>query len=329
MKRIAEYQAAVSPAVVSWGVPRKTHPTRLDSFLRHCLPHLSLRELRQAIGDGSFSINGLPGRKGDRLFGGESISYSGCGRFLAQNPLPDWHLQVPIHYEDPYLIVLDKPAKMATHGTSGSRRGTIANFLMAHRPSLRAVGKSRWEPGILHRLDQGTSGLLLVAKDQSTFENVRGQFRRGTVRKKYRALVWGKAEDWGEISYPLTHDLLDRRKMKVGEGKKRRGKKKERLWQASTKFRRVGFAKGYSLLDVEIETGVTHQIRVHLKARGYPIVGDPLYAADRREPFGLGRHFLHAYHIGIRHPWTNESVDFECSLPQDLRRVLQRLRIHL
>ncbi len=316
------------PRINSWTVPAGQRATRLDAFVRRCLPHLSLREAQRAIDERAFWVNDRPGRKGDRLFSGDVLTLRGFPRLLAPAPLPGWDLKVPILYEDGFVLVADKPAGMATHGFSGRETNTLANFLAAVRPSLCTVGKSRWEPGLLHRLDQDTSGIVLVAKDQGSFENLRSQFHRGLIKKRYWALVWGRTKREEVIAYPLIHDPGDRRRMravmeKVGK------RKRARRWKALTRFRVLSYSQRFSLLEVELETGVTHQIRVHLAAIGHPLLGDPLYSKERPDPFGLGRHFLHAFYLGFRHPKSGENVAVESPLPAELLKILDRLGMKL
>ncbi len=312
----------------SWTVPPDQRAIRLDAFVRRCLPHLSLREVRRAIEDRAFWINGRPGQKGDRLCSGDVLLLKGSRDLLASRPLSASDLNVPLLYEDEFVLVADKPAGMPTHGFSGRETKSLANFVIAIRPSLCRVGKSRWEPGLVHRLDQETSGLVLVAKDQGSFVDLRSQFRRGLIKKRYWALVWGETKEKGIIDYPLIHDRKDRRKMKVvGEewGKENRA----RRWKSSTRFHLLGQSQGFSLLEVEMETGVTHQIRVHLAAIGHPLIGDWLYGKDRPDPFGLERHFLHAFYLEFRHPKSGRNVAVRSPLPEELRKVLDRLNITL
>ncbi|MGH7772142.1 MAG: RluA family pseudouridine synthase [Candidatus Binatia bacterium] len=312
----------------SWTVPAAQGAIRLDTFVRRCFPHLSLREVKKAIEERAFWVNERPGRKGDRLFGGEVLTLRGSPHLLARSPLPAPDLTVPILFEDRSVLALDKPAGVATHGFSGRETKTLANFLAAFRPSLRAVGKSRWEPGLVHRLDRGTSGIVLVAKDQGSFENLRSQFRRGLIEKKYWALVWGTTSEKEVIASPLIHDPADRRRMRTVT--EERGKRNQaRKWPASTRYRLLRHSKGFSLLEIEMETGVTHQIRVHLEAIGHPLVGDPLYGGDRPDPFALGRQFLHAFYLRFRHPGSGEDVSIESPLPKELREVLDSLSINL
>ena len=308
--------------ISTWTVPAGAPPVRLDAFVRRTLPHLSAREAEKAIGEGAFRINGRRGRKGDRLAGGDTLTFQGGGHWLAPAPLPRPDLAVPVRYEDESILVLDKPAGMATHGFSGRETASLANFIAAARPELLSVGRSRWEPGLINRLDRGTSGLVLAAKDQAAFDDLRAQ----SITKKYWALVWGESGAEGTIDLPLVHDSGDRKKMTPAPtGKKR----PPRSWSALTRFRRRGSAGGFSLLEVEIERGVTHQIRVHLQASGHPIAGDPLYGGGRADPFALGRQFLHACYLGFRHPKEGRDVVVESPLPEELEQVIEKIGLRI
>lgn len=310
----------------SWTVPPGKEAIRLDAFVRRCLPHLSVREAQRAIAERAFWVNGRPGKKGARLCAGDIVSYRGAPHLLATTPPPDLGLPIGVLYEDDCVLALDKPAGLPTHGFSGRERRSLANFLIAARPELAAVGRSRWEPGLLHRLDRETSGLVLAAKDQDSFEALRLQFRRGLVEKKYWALVWGKVSGARLLSYPLAHDPSNRKKMialKRGRGKKTGA----RIWPASTRLAALASSQGLTLLEVDIRTGVTHQIRAHLEAFGHPLVGDSLYGGGRPCPFALGRQFLHAYRIGFRHPRSGKKVVVRSPLSGELMRVLENLEI--
>ncbi|HEV8342396.1 MAG TPA: RluA family pseudouridine synthase [Candidatus Binatia bacterium] len=329
MRRSPPDQETPRP-VKSWTVPRGQEAPRLDFFVRRCLPHLSLREARRAIEERAFWINNRPARKGDRLLAGDVLTLRGPEHWLSPAPLPEENIEVPILYEDEFVLAVDKPAEMATHGFSGRQKNTLANVLLALRPSLRHVGKSSWEPGLVHRLDQGTSGIVLVAKNQITFEKLRFQFRRGLVKKKYWALAWGTPKREGAITYPLIHDPKNRSKMKALMVVKRgEFPEQTKIWKALTRFRVIGYAERFSLLEMALETGVTHQIRAHLQTLGHPLVGDRLYGKNRPDPFGLGHQFLHAFYLGFSHPESGEEVAIESPLPPELRRILGRLRINL
>jgi 23S rRNA pseudouridine1911/1915/1917 synthase len=307
-----------------WLVPSEGAPVRLDTFVHRCLPHLSRREVEDAIRDKLFRIHGRVGGKGDKLLAGERVTFEGPEHWLLTSPVPQSQLRVPIVYEDASVLVVDKPAGMATHGFSGRDADTLTNFLTAQRPDLLNVGKSRWEPGLVHRLDRETSGLVLVAKTQDAFDHLRLQFRRRQVRKKYWTLVWGMAATEGTVSYPIAHDFRDKKRMRVLVNSSPR-LKNQKSWQALTRFRKLYDADGLSLLETEMETGVTHQIRVHLAAIGHPIVGDALYDNRAREGFGLKRHFLHACCLEFFHPREHRLVTVKSELPVELDNVLRRL----
>jgi 23S rRNA pseudouridine1911/1915/1917 synthase len=309
----------------SWTLPAGREAMRLDAFARRCLPHLSRREIEIAIRDGLFSAGGKVKRKGDRLSPGDELVFQGPEVWLAERPRADNDLQVEIVYEDDSILIVNKPAGMPTHGFSARDRATLASFLLAHRPELADVGSSRWEPGLVHRLDRDTSGLLVTAKTQASFQNLRSQFRRRQVKKIYWALVHGMARAKDTIDLPLLHDERDSRRMRQ---ETRPSQTQRRSWKAVTHYRRLGRTSRFSLLELEMETGVTHQIRVHLAAVGHPIVGDKLYGGEDAETFGLQRHFLHARRLTIIHPDSGESLNAEAELPQELSDLLKRLKMN-
>jgi len=307
---------------LSWIVAPETPAIRLDAFVRRCLPHLSQREAHRAIDEGAFWVGGRRGRKGERLLAGERLSFRGAPHWLAAAPPPTADLDLVILYEDELVILVDKPAGIPTHGFSGRETRSLANFLAAARPDLRGIGRSPWEPGLINRLDRGTSGLVLAAKQPEAFAALRAQSQRGAIKKKYWALVWGTTEEQGRIALPLAHDRKDRRKMiTVKQAGKRSA---SRRWDATTHFRRRLTAQGFSLVEVEIARGVTHQIRAHLQAAGHAIVGDPLYGGED-DRFALGRQFLHAYRMEFASPDDGRAIAVESPLPEDLQRVLTEL----
>jgi 23S rRNA pseudouridine1911/1915/1917 synthase len=310
----------------SWIVPNERAPVRLDAFARCCLPHLSRRQVESAIRDKLFRINERAGEKGDRLLVGDRVTFEGPEYWLSTAPVPQAQLRVPIVYEDACVLVVDKPAGMATHGFSGRDVDTLTNFLAAQRPDVIHIGKSRWEPGLVHRLDRETSGLVLVAKTQAAFEDLRLQFRRRQVKKTYLAMVWGIVEAEGSVTYPIAHDSCDKKRMRVIDSSVRL--KSHRSWKALTRFRKLYDTGRFSLLEVEMETGVTHQIRVHLAAIGHPIVGDSLYGEAGQESFDLKRHFLHACRLEFFHPRDRRIVKIVSELPVELERVLRQLKVN-
>lgn len=310
----------------SWSVPTQAGEVRLDAFLRNCLPQLSRGALASVIDNKLFWIDGRAGKKGEKLRAGQLVTFHGPEEWLLARPSPAKQLAVPIIYEDASLLVVNKPAGMATHGFSGKDTQTLANFLVAHRPDLLTVGKSRWEPGLVHRLDRETSGLVLVAKTPAAFDSLRLQFRRREVKKIYWALVWGSTEPTGAISFPIAHDGRDRQRMRVLADVSRKATD-PKSWKALTKYRTLCTKRKVSLVEVEMATGVTHQIRVHLAAMGHPIVGDALYGQARSDTLGLNRHFLHARALEFRHPKDGRRIKVEAGLPEELQKVLTRLKM--
>jgi 23S rRNA pseudouridine1911/1915/1917 synthase len=318
---------ATARASMKWQVAPGRELIRLDAFVRECLPHLSRRQIDNAIRDRLFSVAGRLARKGDRLSAGDTLVFGGPAALLAANPLPDTSLDVPIVYEDSSILIVDKPAGIATHGFSGRDRGTLANYIAAQHPHLLGVGKNRWEPGLVHRLDSETSGLVLVAKTQTAFDRLRQQFRRRQVAKIYWALVWGTTDAAGMIDLPLAHDPRDKRRMRAVSESLRMGKTK--TWRALTRYRKLRQSGKFTLLEITMETGVTHQIRVHLAAIGHPIVADALYGDDRMDKFDLQRHFLHACRLEFSHPEDGRVVRLATKLPGELMEILRRLKVEL
>jgi 23S rRNA pseudouridine1911/1915/1917 synthase len=310
----------------TWVVGAHLNGIRLDAFVRYHFPQLSRRSIEAAIDAAAFRINRQKCRKGDRLTAGDVLNFVGPSAWIAQSPIPEPRLEVPVVFEDADLLVIDKPAGMDTHGFSGRERHALANFLAARWPELTTIGKSPWEPGLVHRLDRETSGLIVVAKSQAAYDDLRTQFRCRTIRKKYRALVWGEARLEGSITLPITHDRCERKKMRpIFDHTKIR--RPQRIWHASTRFRRLATGHALSFLEIDMETGVTHQIRVHLAAIGHPIVGDLLYGVGHRETFGLKRHFLHACRLEFRHPRDGRRLRINSRLPDELEDVLRDLGV--
>jgi 23S rRNA pseudouridine1911/1915/1917 synthase len=310
-----------------WIVRADREGARLDSFVRRCIPTLSRKAAEAAIAAGVFRVNGQKGKKGDRVRCGDIVRFEGPEDWLAEGPLPEPTLQAAILYEDSHLMVVDKPAGMDTHGFSGRDMNTLANFLAAERPGILGIGKSRWEPGLVHRLDRETSGLVLVAKTQSVFERLRVQFEERQIRKYYWSLVWGSTRRQGSIDYPIAHQRRDKRRMRVIMPPSKLSKT-EKSWDALTRYQRLTTGRKFSFLEIEITTGVMHQIRVHLAAIGHPIVGDALYGVNRADTLGLKRHFLHACRVQFRHPMDQRKLTIESPLPPELGKILTAVELN-
>jgi 23S rRNA pseudouridine1911/1915/1917 synthase len=239
----------------------------------------------------------------------------------AATPEPE-AIPLRIVYEDEHLVVLDKPAGMVVHPAAGHSGGTLVNALLHHVKDLSGIG-GELRPGIVHRLDRGTSGLMVVAKNDAAHQELSRQFGDREVDKEYVALVWGVVQSGKRIDAPIGRDPGDRQKMST---------RARRARNAVTRVTAARHFKGVSLLKVAIATGRTHQIRVHLSAIGHPIVGDGTYggvhrrtAANLRSVQRLERPFLHSARLAFTHPADGRRVEFDSPLPLDLQAVLDEI----
>jgi 23S rRNA pseudouridine1911/1915/1917 synthase len=218
-------------------------------------------------------------------------------------------------YEDDWLIVIDKPSGLVVHPAPGNWHGTLVHGLLYRFRNFGSFNNV-FRPGIVHRLDASTSGLLVVAREQEILENLQDQFRQREVRKRYLALVHGKVKnEWGHIEAPIGRSPSNRLRMAVIDGGK----------PAVTDFRRLWVRKGFSFLECAISTGRTHQIRVHLSSMGHPIVGDVLYGADKKQAASAGRIFLHSWKLSFVHPKSQQRLFFTSCLPAALTGQLREI----
>lgn len=243
---------------------------------------------------------------------------------------PDFNIPLNIVYEDKDIIVLNKQAGISVHPSVNEPCGTIANALIAKYPELVGVGEDPIRPGIVHRLDKDTSGLLVVAKNQKTFEFLKKEWQEGKVVKKYLTLVWGHLKkDGGEIRSELARSLKDFRKRMVLKPEKKTGKEfyhrkaviKGKL--AITEYKLLRNYKDFSLVEAYPKTGRMHQIRVHMASLGHPVVGDKIYGKNKKIPEGLTRQFLHAYYLSFS--LFGKKLAFETDLPDNLEKALTKL----
>jgi 23S rRNA pseudouridine1911/1915/1917 synthase len=237
-------------------------------------------------------------------------------------PQPE-NLPLPILYDDPDIVVVNKPPGMVVHPAAGHAEGTLVNALLHHVKGLSGVG-GELRPGIVHRLDRGTSGAMVIAKNDRAHEELSRQFHDREVDKEYITLVWGVVQAGRRIDAPIGRDPHDRHKMST---------RARRARSAVTRITAAEHFRGVSLLHVAIATGRTHQIRVHLNAIGHPIVGDPTYGGVRRQLPGhlralarLDRPFLHAARLAFAHPADGSRVEFVAPLPGDLQDLIADLR---
>ena len=286
---------------------------RLDRFLSRHLPHLSRARLQQLIQRGQVVVNGLSVKPSLRLKPDDRVDVV----VPPPEPLELEPEDIPINvvYQDAHLLVVDKPAGLTVHPGAGHPRHTLVNALLALCPDLSGVG-GKLRPGIVHRLDKNTSGLMVVAKSDIAHHGLAQQLKEGAMTKKYLAMVWDTPHpSEGVIEAPVGRHRVHRQRMAVvTQGR-----------YALTRYRVQEVMGDFSLLEVTPSTGRTHQIRVHLSFIGHPIVGDPLYTR-RRVPF-LERQFLHACFLGFQHPTTGERLQFTAPLPQDLEEALQAARV--
>ncbi len=287
---------------------------RLAQFLVEKITGTSRARIQALVRAGRVRVNapgstqGSPAKAGYRLRGGETVTVE----WQPPRPLRAFAEDIPLEilYEDDELVVVNKPAGMAVHAGAGRDAGTLVNALLGRFGALSgASGEIR--PAIVHRLDRQTSGVLLVARTDQAHRALAAQFQAREVSKTYLALVHGRVEaERGRIAAPIARDLKRRRRMTS----RRRGGR-----EALTEFRVLRRLPRFTLLEVTIHTGRTHQIRVHLAAEGHPVAGDTLYGA----PGGLlGRNFLHAARIGFRHPADGRPMEFSAPLPAELQAFL-------
>jgi 23S rRNA pseudouridine1911/1915/1917 synthase len=294
--------------------------SRLDTFLASLLPDRSRSQLQRLISDGQVGGPSPDLKPSTLVRAGQEYSIEIPAPTPA-SPEPE-ALPLRIVFEDPDIVVLDKPPGMVVHPGAGHRGGTLVNALLHHVKDLSGIG-GELRPGIVHRLDRGTSGLMVVAKHDRAHQELSRQFSDREVEKEYIALVWGVVHAGRRIDAPIGRDEKARQKMST---------RARRARSAVTRVTWARHFRGVSLLKVAIATGRTHQIRVHLSAIGHPIVGDPTYGGIRRRvPHDLRpvqrleRPFLHAARLSFTHPIDGRRVDFDSPLPPDLELVIDEV----
>jgi 23S rRNA pseudouridine1911/1915/1917 synthase len=290
----------------------------LDRFLAAAWPDLSRTQLQRLLASGDITVNGGAARASRPVRAGDRIE----ARLPAASPSPlmPEPMDLRVVYEDADLLVIDKPAGLVVHPAPGHSTGTLVNGLLARCPDLQGIGGVE-RPGIVHRLDKDTSGLIVVAKNQRSHDALSRQIRERQVMKKYLALVHGcprPAE--GIVDAPIGRDPAHRQRMDVVPGGR----------EAVSEYRILQSLGRWALVEVRIHTGRTHQIRVHMAHIGHPVAGDAVYgsAGQRKSAFthlaGLDRQFLHASVLGFRLPSSGEYREFTSELPDDLARALHR-----
>jgi len=283
--------------------------SRLDKYIaEHC--DLSRSHIQKLIAEGMVLVDGRTAKASRKVTSGERIVVT----VPPPTPISIAPEDIPLDivYEDDYVMVIDKPAGLTVHPAPGHRSGTLVNAILAHCPDLLDI-KGSVRPGIVHRLDKDTSGLMMVAKNNAAQVNLSGQIKRRAIKKDYLVLVSGHlSPQQGTIEAPIGRHPRDRKRMAViSTGR-----------EARTFYHVKEYPGNYSLLEVRIETGRTHQIRVHFSSIDHPVVGDAVYG--KRSNL-LGRQFLHAHRLGFRLPPSGDFVEFESALPRDLEEALRQI----
>ena len=287
-------------------VPGSLGGERVDKAVA-LLSGLPRSQVNQLVDAGAVRLDGRPvASRSRRLVAGEVLDVD-VPAPVDRSPAADPSVEVPVVFEDDHLLVVDKPAGMVVHPGAGHQGGTMVPGLLARHPELAGVGDDPSRPGVVHRLDAGSSGLLVLARTEAAFRSLVAQLAARGVERRYRALVHGRvAAPAGVIDGPIGRDPREPTRQAVVAGGK----------EARTRYEVLDRTEATSLLACRLETGRTHQIRVHLGGIGHPLVGDVLYGG--RAELGLDRPYLHACQLAFSHPATGERVAFESPLPPDL-----------
>lgn len=301
-------------------VPPEAENQRLDRFLTSVLETHSRSQIQKLIADGRVAVEHRKARPNLAVRAGDRIHVEIPPP--ARPAITGEALPLEVLYQDGDIAVLNKPAGMVVHPSAGHASGTLVHALLHHIPDLSGVG-GEMRPGIVHRLDRGTSGVMVIAKHDAAHQELARQFHDREVEKQYIALVWGVVQAGRRIDAAIGRDPVHRQKMSA---------RARRAREAVTRITRVRHLPGLTLCQVAIHTGRTHQIRVHLSAIGHPIVGDALYGGVHRRVPGdiravqrLERPFLHAARLSVKHPRDGRPMTFTAPLPDDLQGVLEDL----
>lgn len=310
----------------SINIPEKESGKRLDQFIAESDLNLSRSRAKDLIQKHYILLNQKPAKPSTHIKGGDWIT----GILPEPEPISLKPEAIPLNilYEDPFIIVVDKPAGLVVHPAYGNPSGTLVNALLEHCKDLSEI-RGSLRPGIVHRLDKDTSGVMVVAKEDEAYQHLVHQFKARTIEKVYLALVYGRLkQEEGLIDSAIGRHPSERKKMSTHTKKGR---------AAITRWKKIEEIGNYSLLEIYPQTGRTHQIRVHLASIGHPILGDPIYGRKGRVGSihdlslkegikKLNRQALHAYQLGFIHPKTGEKVRFISPIPQDIKDVLEWLR---
>ena len=287
---------------------------RIDSWLAEQLEGLTRSAAQNLLTDGAVRCNGQSLKKNYKLVGGETIAVTLPE--LREVDLTPEDIPLDIIYEDADIIVVNKPRGMVVHPAAGNWNGTLVNALMFHCGDSLSGINGEHRPGIVHRIDKDTSGLLVVAKNDTAHQSLAAQIAAHTAHRGYEAIVVGSPRlDEGTVDKPIARHKTDRKKMAIVEGGR----------EAITHYRVLKRYRGYTHMAFTLKTGRTHQIRVHMASIGHPIIGDPVYGLKKDRFSDIGGQCLHASHLTLTHPRTGEKMDFFAPLPAYFTDILDKL----
>lgn len=291
------------------------HHARVDQVLSEHYPQHSRSLIRKWLDQGMVSVNDAPVSKaGQKLKVGDVLTWQAPEIHKSDKILPE-AIPLDICFEDDHVLVVNKPVGMVVHPAPGHYSGTLVNALLHHCSFLSGIGGVE-RPGIVHRLDRETSGLLAVAKTDQAHQNLSAQLQARTMKRHYDAIAEQNfGEETGSIEAPIARHPVKRQQMAIVENGR----------YARTHWHIKGHYHGYTWLGLELDTGRTHQIRVHLKSIHHPLVGDEVYGSKRKHPFKVERPMLHASRLQFLHPVTDEPQQFEVPVPADFQRILDIL----
>lgn len=298
----------------------------LDIVLQQKLDRLSNTKINSILISDCISVNNQTPNKQYITKVGDKVTVINLKKFSSDEIIPNKDLKISIIHQDRDLICINKPLGMPCHPNDSSQTETVANWVIAHYPETNNVGRGPLQPGLIHRIDNFTTGVLLIARNQDAYESITQQFKNGIVIKGYKTLIFGELLSAGQIDNAIARDARNSNHVIVLRNRFAKGFRS--VQKALTKYTIEKKFRKYTLLNVEIATGVMHQIRAHLSFIGHPIVGDTLYQTPEIQKlfqFNLKYHLLHASKIGFLHPTTKKWIDFSCLMPSHFFEILKTL----
>lgn len=312
---MTENRTKLQEAEGEFTVSKEQTGQRLDRFLADCFPEMSRSYLQRLVREGQILLEGKPAKSGAKLTEGARVTVT-LPEPQEAEILPEM-IPLDILYEDSDVILINKPKGMVVHPAAGHTSGTLVNGLLYHCKGDLSGINGVLRPGIVHRIDKDTTGVLIACKNDQAHRNLAEQLKEHSITRRYRAIVCGNLkEDEGTVDAPIGRHPVERKRMAVvREGGR----------NAVTHYRVLERFGSYTYIECQLETGRTHQIRVHMAGKGHPLLGDEVYGRGK-SPFHLEGQTLHAMVLGFVHPSTGEYMEFEAPLPEYFEKLLERLR---